>query len=207
MQVARRFFLTRILGVVQIRRLNIKVLLALPGLILGLIGALGSLWLGVDFTDLPLEILIPSAFTAFFAISFLSACFERFVPSFSLAGGLLEGIMQSLGLNGLWAFVLALTSSLGEELFFRGFLLALGLKFLPVWLAVLAQALLFAAFHPAPAQAWGYPLWTALVGLVLGVIVVACGSIEPGILAHYLFNHINLNQVLQPRASSQNGSS
>ena len=174
---------------------------------MGLIGMLGSLWMGVDFTDLPLEILIPASLTAFFAISWLSACFERFVPSFSLAGGLLEGIMQSLNLSGLWAFVLALTSSLGEELFFRGFLLALALKFLPVWLAVLAQALVFAAFHPAPAKAWGYPLWTALVGIVLGVVTVGCGSIEPGILAHYLFNHINLNQVVVPQTSNQNGSS
>jgi membrane protease YdiL (CAAX protease family) len=186
--------------------INIKLMLALPGLILGLIGLLGSLWLGVDFSDLPLEILIPAALTAFFTIAFLSALFERFVPSFSYAGGMLEGIMQGLGLNGTWAFVLALTSSLGEELFFRGFLLALGIKFLPVWLAVLAQALVFAAFHPAPAKAWGYPLWTALVGIVLALVTFACGSVEPAILAHYLFNHTNLNQAIIPRASNRNGS-
>jgi uncharacterized protein len=191
-----------ILGGVNLRRLNVKVLLALPGLILGLIGFLGSLWLGVDFTDLPLEILIPAGLTAFFTICLLSASFERFVPSFSLAGGMLEGIMQNLGLTGLWAFVLALTSSLGEELFFRGFVLALGLKFLPVLVAVLAQAVLFAAFHPAPARAWAYPLWTALVGMVLGGITVATGSIEPGILAHYVFNHLNLNGVISPRAEA-----
>jgi uncharacterized protein len=164
------------------------------------------LWLGVDFSDLPLEILIFAALTAFFAIAFLSALFERFVPSFSLAGGMLEGIMQGLGLNSLWAFVLALTSSLGEELFFRGFLLTLGIKYLPVWLAVLAQALIFAAFHPAPARAWGYPLWTALVGIVLGLVTFACGSVEPAILAHYLFNHLNLNQAINPRISTQNSS-
>jgi uncharacterized protein len=191
-----------ILGGVNLRRLNVKVLLALPGLILGLIGFLGNLWLGVDFTDLPLEILIPAGLTAFFTICLLSASFERFVPSFSLAGGMLEGIMQNLGLTGLWAFVLALTSSLGEELFFRGFVLALGLKFLPVLVAVLAQAVLFAAFHPAPARAWAYPLWTALVGMVLGGITVATGSIEPGILAHYVFNHLNLNGVISPRAEA-----
>jgi uncharacterized protein len=190
----------------QFKRINIKLLLAMPGLILGLIGMLGSLWLGVDFSDLPLEILIFAALTAFFAIAFLSALFERFVPSFSLAGGMLEGIMQGLGLNSLWAFVLALTSSLGEELFFRGFLLTLGIKYLPVWLAVLAQALIFAAFHPAPARAWGYPLWTALVGIVLGLVTFACGSVEPAILAHYLFNYLNLNQAINPRISTQNSS-
>jgi uncharacterized protein len=198
--------LARILNLVQFRRLNIKLLLALPGLILGLIGLLGSLWLGVDFSDLPLEILIPATITTFFAIACLSAFFERFVPSFALAGGILEGIMQGLGLNGIWALVLALTSSLGEEFFFRGFLLALGIKFLPYWLALLAQALVFAAFHPAPARAWGYPLWTALVGIVLGLVTVSCGSIEPGILAHYLFNHLNLNQAIVPRTSRQNDS-
>ena len=178
----------------------------MPGLILGLIGFLGSLWLGVNFADLPPEILIFAALTAFFSVAFLSAFFERFIPSFTFAGGMLEGIMQGLGLNGLWAFFLALTSSLGEELFFRGFLLALGVKFLPVWLAVLAQAAVFAAFHPAPAKAWGYPLWTALVGVVLALVTLACGSVEPAILAHYLFNHLNLNQAILPRVKAQNGS-
>lgn len=178
----------------------------MPGLILGLIGFFGSLWLGVDFTDLPPEILGFAALTAFFSIAFLSAFFERFIPSFSFAGGMLEGIMQGLGLNGLWAFFLALTSSLGEELFFRGFLLALGVKFLPVWLAVLAQAAVFAAFHPAPAKAWAYPLWTALVGVLMALVTLGSGSVEPAILAHYLFNHLNLNQAISPRASVQNGS-
>jgi membrane protease YdiL (CAAX protease family) len=191
---------------VRIKRIDIKLLLALPGLILAVLGMLGSLWLGVDFADLPLEILIFAALTAFFAIVFLAAFFERFVVSFTFAGGMLEGIMLSLRLNGLWAFFLALTSSLGEELFFRGFLLAVGVKFLPVWLAVLAQAFVFAAFHPAPARAWGYPLWTALVGVVLGLVTLACGSIEPGILAHYLFNHLNLNQAIAPKISRQSGS-
>jgi uncharacterized protein len=198
--------LTRILRRVRFKRINIKLLLAMPGLILGLIGFLGSLWLGVNFADLPVEILCFAALTAFFSVSFLSAFFERFIPSFTFAGGMLEGIMQGLGLNGLWAFFLALTSSLGEELFFRGFLLALGVKFLPVWLAVLAQAAVFAAFHPAPAKAWGYPLWTALVGVVLALVTLACGSVEPAILAHYLFNHLNLNQAILPRVKAQNGS-
>ncbi len=198
--------MTRILRRVRFKRINIKLLLAMPGLILGLIGLLGSIWLGVDFADLPAEILFFAALTAFFTIAFLSAFFERFIPSFTFAGGMLEGIMQGLGLNGLWAFFLALTSSLGEELFFRGFLLALGVKFLPVWLAVLAQAAVFAAFHPAPARAWGYPLWTALVGVVLAGVTLACGSVEPAILAHYLFNHLNLNQAILPRVSTQNGS-
>ncbi len=187
----------------RFKRPDLKLLLAIPGVLLGVIGMVGSLWLQVDFSDLPLEILVFAALTAFITILLLTAFFERFIPSFSLAGGMLEGIMQNLGLTGLWAFALALTSSLGEELFFRGFLLALGMKFLPVGVAIFGQAIVFAAFHPAPAKAWGYPLWTALVGVVLGCIVVACGSIEPGILAHYLFNHLSLNQAIALKNSSK----
>lgn len=154
-------------------------------------------WLGLPLNDAPLEITVFATLTAFFIAAALSVCFEQFVPSFRLAGGSLEGAVRQLKLTPLWAMALSLTSAVGEELFFRGFLLGLGLTFLPVWGAVLAQALLFAAFHPAPRAAWGYPLWTGLIGVWFGIVTLATGSIVPGILAHYVFNHLNFNQLLE----------
>jgi uncharacterized protein len=180
-----------------LRAIDLKLLLALPGIAMMLIGYALCRWLGLTLNDAPLEVTVFATLTAFFVASALSAFFEQRVPSFRLAGGALEGAVRQLQLTPLWAFALSLTSSVGEELFFRGFLLGLGLTFLPVWGAVFAQALLFAAFHPAPRAAWGYPLWTGLIGAWFGVVAVSSGSIVPGILAHYVFNHLNFNQLLE----------
>lgn len=182
---------------IDLRTIDLKPLLALPGIAMMLIGYGACRWLGLALNDAPLEITVFATLTAFFMTAALSAFFEGFVPSFRLAGGSLEAAVRQLKLTPQWAMALSLTSAVGEELFFRGFLLGLGLTFLPVWGAVLAQALLFAAFHPAPRAAWGYPLWTGLIGMWLGIVTLATGSIVPGILAHYLFNHLNFNQLLE----------
>ena len=182
---------------INLRSVDLKLLLALPGVAMMLIGYGACRWLGLPLIDAPLEITVFATLTAFFISAALSTFFERFVPSFKLAGGSLEGAVRQLKLTPLWAMALSLTSAVGEELFFRGFLLGLGLTFLPVWGAVLAQALLFAAFHPAPRAAWAYPLWTGLIGAWFGVITIASGSVVPGMLAHYVFNHLNFNQLLE----------
>lgn len=181
----------------NLRNVDLKLLLALPGVAMMLIGYGACRWLGLPLSDAPLEITGLATLTAFFIAVALSAFFERFVPSFATAGGSLEGAVRQLKLTPLWALALSLTSAVGEELFFRGLLLGLGLTFLPVWGAVIAQALLFAAFHPAPRAAWAYPLWTGLIGAWFGIIAMASGSIVPGILAHYVFNHLNFNQLLE----------
>lgn len=177
--------------------LDIKLILALPGLGMLLIGYLGCLLLSIPLPDISPEIALFASLTAFFLAMVLSSLFERFVPSFRLAGGQLEGIIGQLGLTPAWAFALSLTSGIGEELFFRGLLLGLGIKFLPLWLALLLQAVIFAAFHPAPRAAWGYTLWTGLIGLLFGLITVASGSVVPTMLAHYLFNHLNFDAALE----------
>ena len=182
---------------IDLRKADLKLLLALPGVAMMLIGYGACRWLGLPLSDAPLEVTVFATLTAFFIAAALSAFFESFVPSFRLAGGSLEGAVRQLKLTPLWAMALSLTSAVGEELFFRGFLLGLGLTFLPVWGAVLAQAVLFAAFHPAPRAAWAYPLWTGLIGAWFGIITMASGSVVPGILAHYVFNHLNFNQLLE----------
>ena len=162
-----------------------------------LIGYVGCVLLGIPLADTSPEIALFASLAAFFLAMALSSLFEHFVPSFRLAGGQLEGIIGQLGLTPAWAFALSLTSGIGEELFFRGLLLGLGIKFLPLWLALLLQAIIFAAFHPAPRAAWGYTLWTGLIGVLFGLITVASGSVVPTILAHYLFNHLNFQAALE----------
>jgi uncharacterized protein len=184
-------------GILQtVRRPDIKILLALPGILMMLLGYLGCQLLGIPLPETSPEVALFASLTAFFLALALSVLFEAHVPSFRLAGGQLEGIVWQLKLTPLWALALSLTSGIGEELFFRGLLLGLGNQFLPVWAAVLGQALLFAAFHPAPRAAWGYTLWTGLIGILFGAITLASGSLIPTMLAHYLFNHLNFEAAL-----------
>jgi membrane protease YdiL (CAAX protease family) len=182
-----------------VNRVDLKLVLAVPGVLMMLVGYVGCRWLNIPLEEPSLEVMTFAALTAFFGAAALSAAFERSLPSFTVAGGALEAAVRGLKLTPLWALALSLTSAVGEELFFRAFLLGLGLTFLPAWAAVLAQAAIFAAFHPAPRAAWAYPLWTGLIGVWFGVIALAAGSVVPGILAHYLFNHLNFNELLEPR--------
>jgi uncharacterized protein len=161
-----------------------------------LVGYFGCQLFNIPLPESSPEVALFASLTAFFLALVLSVVFEAHVPSFRLAGGQLEGIVWQLNLTPLWALALSLTSGIGEELFFRGLLLGLGSQFLPPWVAVLAQAVLFAAFHPTPRAAWGYTLWTGLIGVLFGAITVASGSIIPTMLAHYLFNHLNFEAAL-----------
>ncbi|MFN3265964.1 MAG: CPBP family intramembrane glutamic endopeptidase [Deinococcales bacterium] len=182
------------------RHPDIKLILAIPGILMVFFGYVGCRLLNIPLADTSPEIALFASLTAFFLAMATSVLFEQHVPSFRLAGGYLEGIVGRLALTPLWALALSLTSGIGEELFFRGLLLGLFGDFLPIWFAVLAQAVLFAAFHPAPRAAWGYTLWTGIIGVLFGVVTVASGSIIPTILAHYLFNHLNFEAALQKPA-------
>jgi membrane protease YdiL (CAAX protease family) len=101
--------------------------------------------------------------------------------------------------------LLALTSGLAEELFFRG-LLAPHLGLVP-------QAILFGLVHYAPAQrepevmrrspraagdrAWRFTwvFWAGAVGLVLGAMFQLTGSLAGPIAAHALINWLNLRYL------------
>lgn len=181
-----------------IRKLDVKILLAAPGVLLGVIGLVGGGLMHLEFSVPSWELLMVTTLGAYFAVLALAHGLERVLPSFRDASGLLEGILARIHLTPSWALALAATSSIGEELFFRWFLLHLFSSFAPVWVAVIVQAIIFAAFHPAPRRAWGYPLWTFFAGLVFGAVTVGTGSVLPSMLAHYVFNHDNMNQALEP---------
>jgi membrane protease YdiL (CAAX protease family) len=86
--------------------------------------------------------------------------------------------------------VLAVASSVGEEMFFRGALLpAIGL-----W----GSSAVFALLHIGP-KARHLP-WTVSsfgAGLLFGAIFVWTGDLTGPVLAHFLVNYLNLRHVAQ----------
>lgn len=111
------------------------------------------------------------------------------VPRFGWAGRLhaqLRPLARSISTTGV--VVLAVLTSLGEELLFRGL-------FLP-WLGLIPQALLFGLAHQAPGTSrWVWVGWASLMGLALGLLFQLTGSLWGPILAHALINGLNLQYL------------
>lgn len=86
--------------------------------------------------------------------------------------------------------LLAVASSIGEELLFRG---ALG-----PWLGLIPQAVLFAALHVGPKRR--HLVWTAWalgMGLAFGAMTSATGDLGGAILAHFVINFANLHFIVR----------
>jgi membrane protease YdiL (CAAX protease family) len=85
-------------------------------------------------------------------------------------------------------FLLALFSSVGEELFFRGALVPqIGL-----W----GSSLLFAALHVRPSLRFlPWTVMSLIVGLMLGVMYLALGDLGGPITCHFTINLLNLNYI------------
>jgi membrane protease YdiL (CAAX protease family) len=85
-------------------------------------------------------------------------------------------------------FLLAASSAVGEELFFRGALL-------PV-VGLLPSSVLFALMH-VRAQ-WRFLPWTIMsfiIGLAMGAMYQTIGDLGAPILAHFTINLFNLNYI------------
>ena len=108
------------------------------------------------------------------------------VPRFAWAKNLhLELRPFAKDISSLGIVMLALTSSLGEELLFRGLL--------EPWLGLWLQALLFGLLHQmAGPSRWVWAAWATLVGLLFGSIFELTGSLAGPIAAHALVNGLNL---------------
>jgi hypothetical protein len=88
-------------------------------------------------------------------------------------------------LSASTVLAIAVLSSLGEELFFRGFLV-------PV-VGVVLQAVLFGLAHQVRGPSrWVWVSWATLVGLCFGVVFAATGSLVGPIVAHALVNGYNI---------------
>lgn len=93
------------------------------------------------------------------------------------------------------ALVLALSSGIGEEVFFRGALLPVA----GLWL----QAAVFALLHVAPADAGRarqFLPWTAMafvMGLAFGALALLLGDLGGPMVAHVTINYLNLRFIIR----------
>lgn len=113
-----------------------------------------------------------------------------------IAGALAE---SSSGILALAYIAIAFAAPVGEELFFRGFLLDSLNRALGAGLAILLSAALFGLIHFDPIQA----LATTLIGFVLGSITVATRSLWPALWTHAINNgfYILVNQLALPETA------
>jgi membrane protease YdiL (CAAX protease family) len=85
-------------------------------------------------------------------------------------------------------FLLAGLSSLGEEVLFRGLMTPT--------LGVLGSSVLFGLLHQVKGPSrWVWITWAMAVGLVLGTIFAATGSLVGPLLAHAVVNAVNLGYL------------
>lgn len=85
-------------------------------------------------------------------------------------------------------FLLALFSSVGEELFFRGALVPQA--------GLLLSSLLFGVLHVRPGLRFlPWTLMSLIVGLVLGGMYLKLGDLGGPIVAHFTINLLNLNYI------------
>jgi uncharacterized protein len=93
-------------------------------------------------------------------------------------------------LTGHEIMILALASSIGEELLFRGALLP--------WMGVWLQALVFALLHVGPGRRFlPWTLSALVLGLAFGWLAEWTGSLGAPIAAHFAINYLNLRHIVR----------
>jgi hypothetical protein len=114
---------------------------------------------------------------------------RRLVDRFAWAQELASALRPfARGLSGTGILGVALLSSVGEELLFRGLL--------GPWLGLWLQALLFGILHQmrGPSR-WAWVFWAGVVGLLFGAVFAATGSLLGPVAAHALINGLNLSYL------------
>ncbi|MBK9071169.1 MAG: CPBP family intramembrane metalloprotease [Myxococcales bacterium] len=103
--------------------------------------------------------------------------------------GLRDGFRDVLGpLRHRDIVMLAVSSSLAEEILFRGALLP--------WLGLGWQAALFGLLHIGPDRRfWIWTVMATAMGLVLGALTLWVGDIGAAIAAHFVVNYLNLRFI------------
>lgn len=103
-------------------------------------------------------------------------------------------------LTGREIFILALASSVGEELLFRGALMP--------WFGVWIQAAIFAALHIGPGKR--FLPWTAsafVLGVAFGYLAQRTSNLGGPIAAHFTINFLNLKFITAERKATPNRAS
>ncbi|HUS31794.1 MAG TPA: CPBP family intramembrane glutamic endopeptidase [Kofleriaceae bacterium] len=92
-------------------------------------------------------------------------------------------------LTGREIVILALASSIGEELLFRGALLP--------WFGVWISAAVFAALHIGPGRRFlPWTLSALVLGVAFGLLAKWTGNIGGPIAAHFTINFLNLKYIV-----------
>ncbi|HLL22377.1 MAG TPA: CPBP family intramembrane glutamic endopeptidase [Kofleriaceae bacterium] len=97
-------------------------------------------------------------------------------------------------LSGREILILALASSIGEEVLFRGALMP--------WLGVWLQGAVFALLHVGPGKR--FLPWTVsalVLGVAFGGLAEWTGSLGAPIAAHFAINFLNLRYIVRERAT------
>ena len=96
-------------------------------------------------------------------------------------------------LTGKEIVILALASSIGEELLFRGALLP--------WLGVWIQGIVFAGLHVGPGRRFlPWTLSALVLGLAFGWLTEWTGNLGGPIAAHFAINFLNLRYIVSRNA-------
>ena len=97
-------------------------------------------------------------------------------------------------LTGREILILALASSIGEEVLFRGALLP--------WMGVWLQAVVFALLHVGPGKRFlPWTLSALVLGVAFGWLAVWTGNLGGPIAAHFAINFLNLRYIVRSRHS------
>lgn len=134
----------------------------------------------------------------------LTHCASRFALRFSARTRRCADHIRALlgGLGRREVFWVAVCSGIGEELLFRGWLLnATNLEI---------SSLLFGLVHFPPNRDWLlWPVFAAIMGLLLGALCLLSGTLLWAVLLHAAINYLNLRHILfaetPPRAEAGGG--
>lgn len=155
------------------------------------VGMERSAWLHPE-PWLPLRGVVPHVYSVALGIAFgalVVVATRRMVGRFAWAQELARALRPfARDLTGTGILIVAVLSSVGEELLFRGLL--------QPWLGIWAQAILFGVLHQMPGRSrWAWVVWASIVGLLFGAIFAATGSLLGPICAHAIINGFNLNYL------------
>jgi membrane protease YdiL (CAAX protease family) len=99
-----------------------------------------------------------------------------------------RGLLGNLSARDV--FILALASSIGEELLFRGALLP--------WIGLVPSAVVFALLHVGPgARFLPWTLSAFVAGLIFGLLFQELGDLGAPIAAHFTINYLNLGYIVR----------
>jgi membrane protease YdiL (CAAX protease family) len=104
----------------------------------------------------------------------------------SWARALHEALRPSVrGADGVTLACMALSSGIGEELFFRGLLVPL--------VGVIASSVAFGLLHQVRGPArWAWAAWASGMGALFAIVFCVTGSLVGSIVAHVTINAANL---------------